>query len=62
MIRHAEGLGTTLNELATQSKVGMKIEEAKIPVKEQVTAACEFLGLDPLFVANEGKAYRNLRT
>ena len=49
------GLGTTLNELATQSKVGMKIEEAKIPVKEQVAAACEFLGLDPLFVANEGK-------
>ena len=49
------GLGTTLNELATQSKVGMKIQEAKIPVKEQVAAACEFLGLDPLFVANEGK-------
>ena len=49
------GLATTLNELARQSKVGIAIEEAKIPVKEQVKAACELLGLDPLYVANEGK-------
>lgn len=49
------GLGTTLNEIANQSQVGMKIFEEKIPVKESVMAACEFLGLDPLFVANEGK-------
>jgi hydrogenase expression/formation protein HypE len=49
------GLGTTLNEFARQSGVGMVIREAAIPVKAQVNAACEFLGLDPLYVANEGK-------
>jgi hydrogenase expression/formation protein HypE len=49
------GLGTTLNELAAQSGVGMVIEEAAIPVKQEVNAACELLGLDPLYVANEGK-------
>jgi hydrogenase expression/formation protein HypE len=49
------GLGTTLNEFARQSGVGMLIREAAIPVKPQVNAACEFLGLDPLYVANEGK-------
>ena len=49
------GLGTTLNEIAKQSSVGMVLEEEKIPVKESVEAACEFLGLDPLYVANEGK-------
>jgi len=49
------GLGTTLNEFARQSNVGMLILEAAIPVKPQVNAACEFLGLDPLYVANEGK-------
>ena len=49
------GLGTTLNEIAAQSSVGMVLEEDKIPVKESVEAACEFLGLDPLYVANEGK-------
>jgi len=49
------GLATTLNELAKQSKVGIKIEEAKIPVREEVQAACEMLGFDPLYVANEGK-------
>ncbi len=48
------GLGTTLNEIAKQSSVGMVLEEDKIPVKESVEAACEFLGLDPLYVANEG--------
>jgi hydrogenase expression/formation protein HypE len=49
------GLATTLNELARQSKVGIKIEEEKIPLREEVQAACEMLGFDPLYVANEGK-------
>jgi hydrogenase expression/formation protein HypE len=49
------GLATTLNELARQSKVGIVVEETKIPVKEEVKAACELLGLDPIYVANEGK-------
>ncbi len=49
------GLATTLNEIAGQSGVGMLIDEASVPVKPQVAAACEFLGLDPLYVANEGK-------
>ncbi|MDT4290186.1 hydrogenase expression/formation protein HypE [Methylomonas sp. MO1] len=49
------GLATALNELAKQSGVGMVIDEAKIPVKAEVKAACEILGLDPLYVANEGK-------
>ena len=49
------GLATTLNELARQSNVGIVVEEAAIPVKEEVKAACELLGLDPVYVANEGK-------
>ena len=49
------GLATTLNEIAHQSGVGMLIREADIPVRPQVAAACELLGLDPLYVANEGK-------
>lgn len=49
------GLATTLNELAAQSGCGMLIGQARIPVRTQVEAACEFLGLDPLYVANEGK-------
>ncbi|NOQ37074.1 MAG: hydrogenase expression/formation protein HypE [Methylococcaceae bacterium] len=49
------GLATTLNELAKQSSVGMVIQESDIPVKSQVKAACEILGLDPLYIANEGK-------
>ncbi len=49
------GLATTLNEIAAQSRVGMLITEAAVPVRPQVAAACEFLGLDPLYVANEGK-------
>ena len=49
------GLATTLNEFAKQSKVGITIEEEKIPVREGVRAACELLGFDPLYVANEGK-------
>ncbi|MEW5792442.1 MAG: hydrogenase expression/formation protein HypE [Pseudomonadota bacterium] len=49
------GLGATLNELARQSGVGMMIDEAALPIRTEVAAACEFLGLDPLYVANEGK-------
>lgn len=49
------GLATTLNELAGQSKVGIRIEEGKIPVREEVRAFCELLGLDPLYIANEGR-------
>ncbi len=49
------GLATTLNEIAAQSGAGMMLDEAAIPVLPQVDAACEFLGLDALYVANEGK-------
>ena len=49
------GLATTLNEIANQSNVGILLSESDIPVKPDVQAACEFLGLDPLYVANEGK-------
>lgn len=49
------GLATTLNEFAAQSKVGILIYEDAIPVKDGVRAACEMLGLDPLYVANEGR-------
>jgi len=49
------GVATTLNEIAKQSHVGMMLREAAIPVNQPVEAACEFLGLDPLYVANEGK-------
>ncbi len=49
------GVSSTLNELATASGVGIKIDETAIPVRQEVHAACEMLGLDPLYVANEGK-------
>ncbi|HNQ03162.1 MAG TPA: hydrogenase expression/formation protein HypE [Thiobacillaceae bacterium] len=49
------GLAATLNEIAHQSGVGIHLEEAAIPVKPAVGAACELLGLDPLNIANEGK-------
>ena len=49
------GLAAGLNEIAQQSQVGMLLEEAAIPLQPAVAAACEFLGLDPLHVANEGK-------
>ncbi len=49
------GLAATLNEIAAQSRVGMRLEESAIPVRPQVRGACELLGLDPLNVANEGK-------
>ena len=49
------GLAATLNEIAQQAGVGFRLEEEAIPVKRAVAAACELLGLDPLYVANEGK-------
>ena len=49
------GLATTLNEITRQSGVGITLDEAKIPVRAQVEAACELLGLDPLYVACEGQ-------
>jgi hydrogenase expression/formation protein HypE len=49
------GIAATLNELAQRSDVGFRLEEAMLPVKPGVAAACELLGLDPLNVANEGK-------
>ena len=49
------GLATTMNEIAAQSKVGVELDEESIPVPEGVRAACELLGLDPLYAANEGK-------
>ena len=49
------GIASTLNEIAQQSEVGFLIEERTIPVMPEVAAACELLGLDPLYVANEGK-------
>ena len=49
------GLASTLYEIAAQSGVGMEIEEEAIPIREEVRGACELLGLDPLYVANEGK-------
>jgi hydrogenase expression/formation protein HypE len=49
------GLATALNELAARSGVGIQIEESALPVREAVRGACELLGLDPLYVANEGK-------
>jgi hydrogenase expression/formation protein HypE len=49
------GLATSLNEIAIQSKVGINLYENAIPVKPSVAAACEMLGFDPLYVANEGK-------
>ncbi|HUA82518.1 MAG TPA: hydrogenase expression/formation protein HypE [Bryobacteraceae bacterium] len=49
------GLSSALNEIAAQSGVSIQIEETKIPVREEVRGACEMLGLDPLYVANEGK-------
>lgn len=49
------GLVTTLNEWALQSKVGFIIDESQIPIRTEVASACELLGLDALYVANEGK-------
>ncbi len=49
------GLATSLNEIALKSGVGVMIEEAAVPVKPQVTQACDMLGFDPFYLANEGK-------
>jgi hydrogenase expression/formation protein HypE len=49
------GVSSTLNEIASQAGVGIEIDERAIPVREEVKGACEMLGLDPLYVANEGK-------
>lgn len=49
------GLATTLNDFAIQSHVGIRIDEDKVPVEKAVLAACELLGFDPLYIANEGK-------
>jgi hydrogenase expression/formation protein HypE len=49
------GLATSLNEIAGKSGVGMTVDEAAVPVKGQVLEACDMLGFDPLYVANEGK-------
>jgi hydrogenase expression/formation protein HypE len=49
------GLSSALNELATASRVGVVLDEAAIPIRPEVRGACELLGLDPLYVANEGK-------
>ena len=49
------GLATSLNEIAIASRVGIEINESVIPIRREVMAACEILGLDPFYVANEGK-------
>jgi hydrogenase expression/formation protein HypE len=49
------GLGTSLCEIAATSNVGVEIDSRAVPVREPVKGACELLGIDPLFVANEGK-------
>ena len=49
------GLASVLNEIAEQSGVGIRINEASVPVRSEVLSVCEMLGLDPLYVANEGK-------
>jgi hydrogenase expression/formation protein HypE len=49
------GVGTALNEIAQKSQIGIKIYEDRIPLKREAAAACELLGLDPLYLANEGK-------
>jgi hydrogenase expression/formation protein HypE len=50
------GLASTLNEIAQASGVGIALDEPKLPVRVEVQSACELLGLDPVYVANEGKA------
>ncbi len=49
------GVGTALNEIAEKSEIGIEIDEDKIPLKNEVAGACELLGFDPLYLANEGK-------
>jgi hydrogenase expression/formation protein HypE len=49
------GVASALNEIAERSRVGIRIDESRIPIRPDVQGACEILGLDPLYVANEGK-------
>jgi hydrogenase expression/formation protein HypE len=49
------GVSSALNEIAAQARIGIRLEEVLVPIAEQVRGACEILGLDPLYVANEGK-------
>ena len=49
------GLAAALNEIALDARVGIELDETAIPVREPVAAACELLGFDPLYVANEGR-------
>jgi hydrogenase expression/formation protein HypE len=49
------GVASSLNEIASQGKVGIELDEPDIPIDEDVRGACELLGFDPLYVANEGK-------
>src|SRR6202044_253404 len=49
------GFATVVNEIAVRSNVGMLLRETEIPVRDTVRGACEILGLDPVYVANEGK-------
>ena len=49
------GVSSSLNEIAARSSVGIELEEMAIPIRDEVKGACEMLGLDPLYVANEGK-------
>jgi hydrogenase expression/formation protein HypE len=49
------GVATVLNEFAHAAQVGIRIREAALPLREEVKGACEILGLDPLYLANEGK-------
>jgi hydrogenase expression/formation protein HypE len=49
------GVSSALNEMAEAARVGVRLEESAIPIRPEVHAACEMLGLDPLYVANEGK-------
>ncbi len=49
------GVATTLNEISQQSQVNMLLHEETLPIKKEVRAACEMLGFDPLYIANEGK-------
>jgi hydrogenase expression/formation protein HypE len=49
------GVASALNEIAAQARAGIRLDEARLPIGEEVRGACEILGLDPLYVANEGK-------
>src|SRR5574341_993553 len=55
------GLSSVLHEMAAKAKVGIVLQEAAVPIRDEVRAACEILGVDPLLVANEGKAVVGVR-